>query len=82
MKQFNLEKQYELYLQRVGLKESQMPKTQKVEMKRVFIGACGQMLIMLRDDLTQLSEEESIIQLESMINQVANFFLNEQNKFN
>ena len=36
-----LEKQYQLYLERVGITESQMHPIQKIETKRAFMGACG-----------------------------------------
>jgi hypothetical protein len=82
MKQFNLEKQYQLYLERVGIQESQMHPTQKVEMKRAFMGACGQMLILLRDDLGALEEDEAIQQLQDMMNQLQSFWLKETNQTN
>ncbi len=53
MEKFNLEIQYQKYLERVGFKESQMGDTQRVETKRAFMGGCGQMLVILRDDISQ-----------------------------
>ena len=82
MIQFTLEHQYQLYLQRVKLKEENMSAIQRQEMKRCFIGACGQMLLLLRDDLADLDEEVGVVILENMINEVGNFFLTEQNKQN
>lgn len=82
MEQFNLETQYQLYLERVGIKESQMHCTQKVETKRAFMGACGQMLILLRDDLAALEEDKAVQQLQNMLNQVQSFWLKETNQNN
>jgi hypothetical protein len=80
--QFDLEYQYSLYLQRMGLNEQTMREDQKRETKRAFIGACGQMLILLRDELPLIPEEEGIEAMQNMINEVAVFFMNETGKQN
>lgn len=79
---FDLEYQYQLYLQRMSLKEETTSEDQKRETRRAFMGACGQMLILMRDDLPQLSEEDGIKAMERMIEQVMNFFLKETGKQN
>lgn len=79
---FNLDFQYKLYLQRVQLNEGLMPPNQKQELKRVFFGACAQMLTCLRDDLSKLDEEPAVNTLQDMLNQVGDFWLKEQNKQN
>lgn len=81
-KQFDLEHQYQLYLQRVGLSESRMGDIQRQEMKRTFIGACGQMLVLLRDELSKLDEDKAIEKMQAMFNQVGNYFMKETNKHN
>lgn len=80
MKKFDLEHQYALYLERVKLKEEDMHPTQKTETKRAFMGACGQLLMLLRDDLTELEEEKVIEVMESMQAQVLFYFINETNR--
>lgn len=82
MDQFNLENQYQLYLERVGITESQMHPIQRAETKRAFMGACGQMLILLHKDLGALEEDKAIEQLEDMMNQVQAFWLKEANQLN
>lgn len=82
MRQFDLEHQYKTYLERVGLSEDRMHSQQKVETKRAFMGACGQMLYLLRDDLTKMPEHEGIETLQSMIEQVTQFWITEQNRNN
>ncbi len=73
---FNVEYQYQLYLERVGLKESEMNPIQRVETKRAFMGACGQMLMLLRDDVFELPTDEMAVEaLENMIEQVGKFFM-------
>jgi hypothetical protein len=54
-----------------------MSDVQKKEMKRCFFGAFGQLLVLLEQDATKLPEKEVFEKLDSMINQVSNFFLNE-----
>jgi hypothetical protein len=72
---FNLEEQYQLYLKRVALKESEMHPTQKKQLRQTFMGACGQMLLLLRDDLGKLEEPEAIEAMQNMLNQVSDYFL-------
>lgn len=82
MKEFNLEHQYQLYLKRMELSENKMHPIQKKQIRQTFFGASGQMLILLRDEVSKLEEEEAIHLLQDMLNQVSNFFLAESNKMN
>lgn len=72
--QFDLNHQYQLYLKRVGLNEKTMSSVQSKETKRAFFGACGQMLILLRDNVGELEETEAIETLDDLTNQVKNFW--------
>jgi len=81
-KTFDLEHQYQLYLKRVGLKEENMHYVQSKETRQAFMGACGQMLILLRDDLGELEESKAIDTMQDMINQVQNYFMKATNKMN
>lgn len=81
-KEFDLEHQYQLYLERVALSEATMHPEQRKQLRQTFMGACGQMLIMLRDDVGKLEEDEAIKVMENMINQVSNYFLKAINKQN
>lgn len=74
MADYNIEKQYQLYLQRVKLSEEQMHPTQRQEMRRAFFGAAGQMLVMLRDDLSELPEGKAVLVLENMHKEVQAFW--------
>lgn len=56
MDKFSLEIQYQLYLQRIELKESEMHPVQKVQLRQAFFGACGQMILLLRDDLAEIEQ--------------------------
>lgn len=81
-KDFDLEYQYQLYLKRVALKEDIMPEIQKRQLRQAFMGACGQIILLLRDDVGALSETDAIKTMENMINQVGNYFLKATNKNN
>lgn len=82
MDNFNLENQYQLYLKRVGLSENKMHPEQKKQLKQTFMGACGQMLLLLRDEVGALEEEKAIETMQGMVNQVSDFFLKETHKTN
>lgn len=75
MNKFNLEYQYQLYLERVGLTEEEMHPEQKRQVKMAFFGAMGQFLVLLEFDIADLSEDEAVEKLESMKTQVANYYL-------
>ena len=82
MSEFNLEHQYQLYLQRVALNENIMHHEQRKQLRQTFFGGCGQMLILLRDDLAQLEESKAVETMQNMINQVGEYFLSISNKQN
>lgn len=81
-KEFDLNHQYQLYLERIKMKESQMLPVQRTEVKRAFFGACGQLLILMRDDLTKLEEDHATETLQGMVNQVSDFWLAETKRVN
>lgn len=74
MKDFSIEHQYQTYLERVNLKEANMHPVQKVELKRAFFGAVGQLLILMRDEISALPEDESLKVLESQYSEVLAFW--------
>lgn len=75
MNQFNLNDQYKVYLERVALKEEAMHPTQRKQLKEAFYGACGQLLIVFRDELTVIDEDKAVEEIQNMINQVGDYFL-------
>ena len=77
-KKFDLDILFDNYLKRGGVTKEQMNEVQYTETKRAFFGACGQMLVTLREDIAAIEKEEDAIeQLESMNDQVMNFWLEE-----
>lgn len=79
LKDFNVENQFYLYLKRVKLDPNKIPATQLKETKRAFFGAVGQFLLLLRDDLTGIPEEQAIEALDAMFSQVLDFWIREKN---
>ena len=81
--QFDLNYQFGLYLRRVGFGGRQIPRVQYDEMKRAFFGACGQILILCRDDIGAIEDEhEAISTMKSLLDQVGDFWLNETHRNN
>lgn len=71
------------YCELAGLPEEEMSPVQRQETKRAFFGACGQLLIAFRDDVGAIEdEEEAVACMEDMIQQVANFWMDEAKKQN
>lgn len=81
-KTFDLEYQYQLYLKRVGLTEAQMHPEQKKQLRQAFMGACGQIILLLRDEVGKLEEAEAIKVMQDMMNQVGTYFMKETKKLN
>lgn len=77
---FDLDVQYSLYLQRVGLDESTMMPIQAQETKRAFFGAAGQMLDLLTNGCDSLTESEAIPKLGGLFDQVQHFWMQEINQ--
>lgn len=76
----DLEIQYQTYLKRAGISEDRMHPQQRTEAKRAFFGACGQMLILFRDGIGAIEDEDkAVLQMEDLINQVKIFWRNECN---
>lgn len=82
MEKFDLEHQYREYLRLMKLDESKMHPVQKVETKRVFYGACGQILMLLQQDISELDEEKGVEVLQNMLEQCVHFFQKELNRQN
>lgn len=70
---FNLDYQYMLYLDLMGLDIDKMPEDQQRETKRAYIGAIGQSLVLFKDLLGE-TEEERLNQIQHMEGQVIQFF--------
>ncbi|SDS13193.1 hypothetical protein SAMN04487764_1526 [Gillisia sp. Hel1_33_143] len=82
-KELELEYQYEKYLKITGLTENQMHPIQRQEIKRAFFGACGQMLVLFRDEISAIEDEDrAVLSMEDLVNQVEIFWKEEIKKSN
>ncbi|APZ82916.1 hypothetical protein [Flavobacterium phage FL-1] len=72
---FDLDHQYDLYLQRVDLNENTMRPEQKLQVKDAFYGGIGQFLMLTQTDIVELSEEEACNVLDDIESQISNYFL-------
>lgn len=78
MKKIDLEEQFEMYLKKMELNSGNIPYVQYVETKRAFMAACGQMLIIFRDEIGTIeNEEEAVKQMKGLWDQVADYWKKE-----
>lgn len=75
MEKFNVEYQYQLYLKQMGLSEETMHPEQKLQIKNTFYGSFGQLLLLMRDEISELEEDKAIDVLGDLLNEVVNHFL-------
>lgn len=84
-KDFDLNHQWSLFCERCQIPENKMPEDQRREMKRAFFGACGQMLILQKDELADYADkngdEAAAGILQDMLRQVGDFWEKEMDKY-
>ncbi len=71
---FNIEYQYQMYLRLVSLTEAGMHPEQRKQLREAFFGAAGQLLILFRDKLSLLDEDDGVEKLEAMIIEVEKYW--------
>lgn len=71
---FSVEHQFGLYAELVKINKKNVSPTQWIETRRAFFGAWGQLLFLMRDDLTQLSDDDGVDVMETMKNEVVRFW--------
>lgn len=82
-KKFDLEYQWQEYLKMCGLKEDTLSVQQRRETKRAFFGAAGQLLILFRDDIGSIEDEEKAVGvMQNLIEQVGKYWTSEDRKQN
>lgn len=77
MNKFDLEHQYQLFLQRLDLTENEMPADQRKETKRTFMAALGIMLVICVEDLDAFKNPLTTEAVPHMFDQVNEFFQKE-----
>lgn len=71
---FSIKYQKNQFFKQAGIKVPPMSQMQADEMEKAFYGACGQMMVLLRDELPKLPEEEAIFTLQTMLEEVVTFW--------
>jgi len=66
--------QYKKYLAMINLPEESMTPIQKIETKRAYYGAWGQLLVLMRDDISALSEQEGTQAMEVQAKEIDTFW--------
>jgi hypothetical protein len=79
---FTIDYHWKQYLKLVGLSEATMSPIQLTETRRAFYGAFVQLLIFLRDDVADLSEDETIAMLKRFVAQGVEFWERETHRQN
>ena len=74
-----IQAQFDLYLEKMGLTQSQMSDVQYIETRRAFYAGFGQLLILLLGDIADMPEEESINTLDELLTESQEFFSKEEN---
>lgn len=72
-KDFDLNEQWQLYCRLVQLPEDKMGPIQRMETKKAFMGACGQMIVLLKE-IGEKDEEEGCRILIDLEEQVSTFW--------
>jgi hypothetical protein len=77
MNEFDIEKQYQGYLLRVGLSESKMPLIQQKQLRDAFFAGVGQSLLIFRDHVSQIEDEDKAIDtMSGMLQQTIDYWNN------
>jgi len=71
---FDIENQFDEYLSMVNIKKENMSDIQLQEIRRAYYGACGQLLVLLKDRVSALPELVAIAAMEDLNYQVAQFW--------
>lgn len=78
---FNVEHQYQLFLERIKLNEAEMHPMQRIQLKQAFFGAWGQLLLCMRDDVAALPDMKAIMVMDDMIKQVEQYWTAEVERY-
>lgn len=81
MTRFNIEQEFQKYCSRSKLDLDNCPTAQVIETRRAFYGAIGQLLFYLKNDLSEVSDDDGVAELESIWKQVATFWDRQAGKY-
>lgn len=72
---FDLEEQYQYFLELVKLDESKMTPIQKRETKQAFMAGCSQMILLFRREVNNMEQDDAIAGINSILKQLALFWI-------
>ena len=75
----NVSDQFNFYLEKSNLKQSEMSDIQFMETRRAFYAGFGQMAIMLTTKIADVSENEGIKILDGFLSEISDFYGKETN---
>lgn len=81
-KKFDVEYQFQQYLERVDLPEDKMHPEQAKQLKTTFYAAFGVFMTLLMNDIQRLSQEEAERAVQFMLHQVGDFFTRKAEQLN
>lgn len=78
-----LEKEWQKYL-KLSYDKNIPPANsiQYIALKRAFFGACGQLLVLMRDDIASLTDDETVEVLYGLWQETDQFWINECKDYN
>lgn len=80
MENYDLNEQFELFLSRMKFNRDIMPAVQYTELKRAFYAGCSQMMLLFRDGIGAIEDEEKALAItENLFAQTCDFWINEIN---
>jgi len=71
---FNIKRLYLHYLNKVGLKESEMHPAQRIETERAFYAGCSSTLVIMVDVEAKRSSQEQVEGIQYMFKQTEEFW--------
>lgn len=70
--EYTIAHQYSLFLERMQLDERYMHPEQLIQIKQAFYGAWGMLLVLLRDDISNMADGHRI--LSEMLQHISDFW--------
>lgn len=78
--EFDLRNQYLQYLQRIGLVEAIMHPEQKLQVQDAFMGGCFTTIMLFKDRIGDMEEQEAVDVLNDIWKQCGDYWLKRTNQ--
>lgn len=73
---FSIQNMFDFYIE-TNYKDKILPENQYHQLKLCYFGACGHLLVLIRDKISNLEEDEGVKLLNSMLNEFINLYKTE-----